>query len=80
MPLYIINFNESSLCGGSGCLYVGYIPATERFQQVFGIYLIQSEITVSERMSHGLPCLNFPVPPNDTATWCYDGLKYQLSK
>lgn len=80
LPLYLIAFSNANLCGATGCLHVGYIPAGQTFQRVLGVYLTESNITVSNRMQNGLPCLNFPVPPDAVATWCYNGSKYALSR
>lgn len=81
LPLYILNFNDSSLCGATGCLYVGYIPNGNSFKQVFGIHLIQNNsISPSNKMQNGLPCLDFSFPPGLVATWCYNGSKYEIFK
>lgn len=80
IPLYLIGFKNANLCGATGCLHVGYIATGTTFQRVLGVYLTESNITVSSRMQKGLPCLNFPVPPDAVATWCYDGSKYALSQ
>ncbi|MBD1937120.1 hypothetical protein [Microcoleus sp. FACHB-68] len=80
VPLYLIEFKSANLCGATGCLHVGYIPAGQNYQRVLGVYLTESNITVSNRVQNGLPCLNFPVPPDAVATWCYDGSKYALSR
>ena len=80
VPLYLIEFKSANLCGATGCLHVGYIPAGQNYQRVLGVYLTESNITVSNRIQNGLPCLNFPVPPDAVATWCYDGSKYALSR
>lgn len=76
--LYLIDFHNPHVCGATGCLHVGYIPHETGFQQVLGVYLTDSNIKVSNQLQNGLPCLNFTIPPNDSATWCYDGSKYEI--
>src|SRR4028119_152374 len=89
--LNLYDFNNSTLCGTKGCLYVGYLIPNDSSQmptEVFAAYLDphkppKTPLFKADSSSHeGLPCLGvnqLSKQGRRQLQFCYDGLTYQLA-
>lgn len=90
--LVVFNFNNPSVCGNEGCLYVAYLIGKDATPvRVFSSYINPNllrnkmllQVADDPTKSSGLPCLQVQQPSGDNIRqliFCFNGREYQLAK